>query len=209
MDRESIRRCAAILPCGDVSWVFYGTQYGGRASIEAPLSIIKSEFSRVEGSKMYYPYDVPQDHYLHSRVQVCSGVPVLREFDSLNWVPNAAHLFFSPIIPSRGKDARTVHDIIVHAHEKWGFDLFPTLCVARREMHYIANIVYDRGNVDAKKRAVALMRDVIHETAKESYGEYRTHLLFADQAAETYSWNNSALVGSTRQSRTPWIRMGY
>ncbi|MCJ1393747.1 hypothetical protein MMC18_006623 [Xylographa bjoerkii] len=193
MDRESIRRCATTLPCGDVSWVFYGTQYGDRASIEAQLSIIKSEFSKVEGSKMYYPSDVPQDHYLHSRVQVCSGVPVLRELDWLNWVPNAAHLFFSPITPTRGKDARIVHDIIVHAHEKWGFDLFPTLCVAGREMHYITNIVYDRGDMEAKKRAVALMRELIHETAKEGYGEYRTHLLFADQVAETYSWNKGAL----------------
>jgi FAD linked oxidases, C-terminal domain len=37
------------------------------------------------------------------------------------------------------------------------------------------------------------MRELIRETAKEGYGEYRTHLLFADQVAETYSWNDGAL----------------
>lgn len=46
-----------------------------------------------------------------------------------------------------------VHDIISALHEKWGFDLFPTLVVAGREMHYLANIVYDRGDDDAKQRA--------------------------------------------------------
>jgi len=37
------------------------------------------------------------------------------------------------------------------------------------------------------------MRDMIAEAAKEGFGEYRTHLLFADQVADTYGWNNGAL----------------
>jgi FAD/FMN-containing dehydrogenase len=60
-------------------------------------------------------------------------------------------------------------------------------------MHYIANIVYDRSDADAKRRATGLMREMIQAAAKEGYGEYRTHLLFADQVAESYSWNNGAL----------------
>ena len=81
----------------------------------------------------------------------------------------------------------------MHFSAKWGFDVFPTMCVAGREMHYIANIVYDRSDPDAKRRATGLMREMIRAAAKEGYGEYRTHLLFADQVAETYSWNNGAL----------------
>ena len=193
MPREVIRDRASKLPCGDVSWVFYGTQYGDTSSINNQLALIKQEFAKIKGSKFLLPSDVPSDHYLHSRVQVCSGVPILRELDWLNWVPNAAHLFFSPITPTKGKDARIVHDIICRLSAKWGFDNFPTMCVAGREMHYIANIVYDRADVDAKRRACALMRELIAEAAREGYGEYRTHLLFADQVAETYSWNNGAL----------------
>jgi len=191
--RHIIRQRASQLPCGDVSWVFYGTQYGDRASIDSQLSLIKSSFEQIKGSRFYLPSDMPEDHYLQSRVQVCSGVPILRELDWLNWVPNAAHLFFSPITPTKGKDARIVHNIIARLSAKWGFDNFPTMCVAGREMHYIANIVYDRADLDAKRRAASLMRDLIREAAKEGYGEYRTHLLFADQVAETYSWNNGAL----------------
>jgi hypothetical protein len=37
------------------------------------------------------------------------------------------------------------------------------------------------------------MREMISAAAKEGFGEYRTHILFADQVAETYSWNNQAL----------------
>ena len=191
--RDIIRHKATGLPCGDVSWVFYGTQYGDRTSINSQLSLIRSSFEKISGSKFLLPQDLPPEHYLHSRVQVCSGVPILRELDWLNWIPNAAHLFFSPITPTKGRDARIVHDIITRLHAKWGFDNFPTLCVAGREMHYIANIIYDRSDMDAKRRATSLMRELICESAKEGYGEYRTHLLFADQVAETYSWNNGAL----------------
>jgi hypothetical protein len=141
MPRDVIREHASKLPLGDVSWVFYGTQYGDPASIANQLDLIRKAFSKIEGAKMLFPEDLPTEHYLHSRVQVCSGVPVLRELDWLNWVPNAAHLFFSPIVPTRGQDAQIVHDIVVRLHAKYGFDLIPTLCVAGREMHYIVNIV--------------------------------------------------------------------
>lgn len=193
MPREVIREHASHQPCGDVSWIFYGTQYGDRAGIETQLSLIKSSFSKIEGMKFMLPSDMPPEHYLHDRVQVNSGVPVLRELDWLNWVPNAAHLFFSPILPTRGKDARIIYDKVVRLHEKYGFDLFPTLCIAGREMHTIVNIVYDRSDADAKERATGLMREMISEAAAEGYGEYRTHLLFADQVAQSYRWNNGAL----------------
>ncbi|KIW74951.1 hypothetical protein Z517_11722 [Fonsecaea pedrosoi CBS 271.37] len=194
MPREVVRQHAAKLPCGDCSWVFYGTQYGDdAASVAAQLDTIKAAFGQIPGSKFLLPSSLPGDHYLHSRVQVCSGVPVLKELDWLNWVPNAAHLFFSPISPTRGKDAALLHRTITALHARWGFDVFPTMCVAGREMHYIANIVYDRADRDAKTRATALMRDMIRAAAREGYGEYRTHLLFADQVAETYSWGRGAL----------------
>lgn len=194
LPREVIREGAKTLPIGDVSWIFYGTQYGDATSIENQLSLIKSEFSKIEGSKFILPSDLPADHYLHSRVQVCSGVPILRELDWLNWKPNAAHLFFSPITPTNSKDAQKIHGIIVKLHEKWGFDTFPTLCVAGREMHYIANIVYNRADENEKARARELMKEMIDAAAKEGFGEYRTHLLFADQVAGTYNWNGGALM---------------
>ncbi|KAH7134902.1 glycolate oxidase [Dendryphion nanum] len=192
--RAVIRKHAAQLPCGDCSWVFYGTQYGDANSINTQLDVIRNAFAQIAGSNFFLPKDLPADHYIHSRALVCSGVPVLRELDWLNWKPNAAHLFFSPITPTRAADAMVVHAINQRLHEKYGFDLFPTLCVAGREMHYIANIIYDRSSDDEKRRAAALMRELITETAREGYGEYRTHLLFADQVARTYNWNNNALM---------------
>lgn len=192
--RDEVAKASGQLALGECSWVFYGTQYGPSESIESQLKLIKDAFTKIPGTKFFLPKDVPSSHYLHSRALVCSGVPVLTELNWLNWVPNGAHLFFSPIAPTRGREARVLHDIIAKLHVKYGFDLFPTLCVAGREMHYIANIVYDRGDAEQKSRAVRLMREMISECAEKGFGEYRTHLLFSDQIARSYSWGDQALL---------------
>ncbi|KAL7273524.1 hypothetical protein RUND412_003619 [Rhizina undulata] len=192
--REVIRQHAKNMILGDFAWVFYGIIYGPEEACRSQLEVIKREFGKVRGSKFILPSEVPKDHYFHARVKICSGEPELRELDWLNWVPNGGHLFFSPIVPTKGKDARTVHDIVTRLHKKWGFDSFPTWCIAGREMHYIACIVYDRADQEQKARAVAMMRELVQAAAEEGYGEYRTHLLFADQVASTYGWNNQALM---------------
>lgn len=195
MPRDVVAKAAKRLPLGECSWVFYGAQYGPPEVVASQLNLIKESFaSQIAGVRFFLPEDVPSDHYLHSRALVCAGVPGLAELNWLNWVPNGAHLFFSPIAPTRGRDARILHTIIAELHSKYGFDLFPTLCIAGREMHYIANIVYDRGDADQKRRAVGLMRAMIAECATKGFGEYRTHLLFADQVARTYSWGDQALM---------------
>ncbi|KAK6518217.1 hypothetical protein TWF506_005376 [Arthrobotrys conoides] len=193
MPREVIREHAKKMAFGDVSWFFYGTVYGDDETRAKSLGIIKEAFSKIPGAKFNLPEDMPVGHYLRDRVDVCSGKPVLRELDWLNWVPNAAHLFFSPIVPTKGRDARLVHELVTKLHKKWGFDSFPTWCVLGRELHYIANIVYDRADPDAKRRAICLMREMIGKAAEEGYGEYRTHLIFQDQVAATYGWNGQAL----------------
>lgn len=137
---------------------------------------------------------MPPDHYLHSRVNVCSGIPDIRELEWLNWRRNGAHLFFSPVCPTKRADVLKVLGIALCVHEEYGFDLFPTFCIAPREMHLVVNIVYDRSSEDDKRRAVAAIRKLIDECARSGYGEYRTHILLADQVAHTYSWNNQALL---------------
>ncbi|KAI5805218.1 hypothetical protein EDC01DRAFT_362620 [Geopyxis carbonaria] len=194
MPRSAMREAAAKLPTGDCSWCFYGTVYGPDALRTEHLAIAKAAFSRIPGMVFRLPSDLPASHYIHSRVKVCSGTPELRELDWLNWVPNAAHTFFAPIVPTRGKDTRTVHELVTRLHHKHGFDSFPTWCIAGRQSHYIANIIYDRADPDAKRRVNELMMDLIEACAKEGYGEYRTHLLYQDVVARTYGWNNQALL---------------
>lgn len=192
LPREVMREHAKNMPCGDCTWIFYGTLYGTPTERQPNLERVKRDFSKIKGSKFIVPDDVPEDHYLHSRQSVCSGIPVLRELDWLNWVPNAAHLFFAPITPSNGKIARKLYDMVLKRHIEYDFDLIPAYTIGVREMHMIVNIVYNRADPDARRRALECMRKMIDDCAREGFGEYRTHILLADQVQATYGWNNQA-----------------
>jgi hypothetical protein len=79
-------------------------------------------------------------------------------------------------------------------HKEFNLDCFPACCIGVREILLISNMVYDRGDPVSRANAYACMRAMVDDAAKEGYGEYRTHLLLADQVAGTYNWNNNALM---------------
>jgi hypothetical protein len=185
--------------CGDCTWIYYGTAYGPKHIRQYKLDIIHKEFMSVPGARRIDPATIPPDHYFWARHRVASGVPDLHELSWLNWVPNGGHVFFSPISPTKGTDATKLFEIAKRRHEQYGIDLFPAFCVGLREMHLIINMVYDRNDEKAREMAVKCMRDMIDDAAREGYGEYRTHILFQDQVAKTYSWNDNAVEQLNRR----------
>jgi hypothetical protein len=124
-------------------------------------------------------------------VNIYTGTPDLRELDWVNWMPNGAHVAFSPVSPVRGEDARKQFDLCQRICAKYGFDILSTFCVGWREMHHIAMLIFDKGDPENKANALACLRELISEAAKMGYGEYRTHLVLQDQVAATYNWNNN------------------
>ncbi|KIJ23712.1 vanillyl alcohol oxidase [Sphaerobolus stellatus SS14] len=179
---------------GDVTWIFYATVYGPKDSRNTSIDVVRKAFSVIPDAKFIFPDDVPPDHYLHARVAIASGVPMLTDLDWLHWKSNGSHLAFSPISPVDGKDARKLYEMVQKRHGEFGFDMMPAFCIAPREMHFIDIICYDRGDEDEKRRAIKCIRAMIADAAKEGYGEYRTHILLSDQVAATYNWNNAALM---------------
>ncbi|EJT98909.1 vanillyl-alcohol oxidase [Dacryopinax primogenitus] len=191
---EVVRKEVAKLPCGECSWVFYGTVYGPAAFRAQQLKTIKRQFFQLPGTRLFLPSDVPSTHYLHSRALVCSGQPVLRELNWLAWVPNGAHVAFSPICPTGGEHVKKLYEMCKRRCKEFGLDFFPTLCVASREAHVIVELVYDKSSPSSKHAAYTCIRTLIADAARAGYGEYRTHLVFSDQVAGTYNWNGGALM---------------
>jgi hypothetical protein len=177
------------------SFVPTKTNFQGNEAIRnAQLDAIKKAFFKIPGTKFFLPEDSPDYSYLRSRVNIYCGKPDLRELEWVNWMPNGAHLFFAPISPVTGKDARHQFQLCKNRCDQYGLDFLSTYVVGMREMHHIASIIYDRGSADSKRRAHALLRDLVSDAAKVGYGEYRTHLIMQDQVANTYNWGGDALM---------------
>lgn len=188
--REQVKKS----PVGDCAWVYYGMSYGPEHIRKYKLDIIDKEFNKIPGSRRIDPATLPKDEYFWSRDNIAAGVPDLEELLWVNWVPNGAHIAFSPVSPIRGTDATKLFQLGKRLHDKYGIDFFPAFCVGLREMHLIVEIVFDKYDPKAKKAADDCLREMIEDAAKEGYGEYRTHLVLMDQVACTYNWNDNALM---------------
>ncbi|KUI57795.1 Vanillyl-alcohol oxidase [Cytospora mali] len=190
---EVIHKAAAELPIGDCTWIYYGMSYGPEYIRKYKLEIIDKEFKKVKGCRKIDPATLPEDEYFWSRDRVATGVPDIQELSWVNWVPNGAHVAFSPIAPIRASDAVALYTLAKKHHQKYNIDLFPAFCVGLREMHLIVELVYDRADAQKRQDVLSCLRAMVDEAARLGYGEYRTHLVLMDQVAGTYDWNDGAL----------------
>ncbi|KAI0593941.1 hypothetical protein F4775DRAFT_606945 [Biscogniauxia sp. FL1348] len=191
---DAVRRAAAATPTGDCAWAYYGTAYGPAHIRRHKLAIVDAEFGRVAGARRVDGAGLPADEYFWARDRVAAGVPDIHELRWVNWLPNGAHVAFSPVSPIRGADADRLFRLARRRHDEFGIDLFPAFCVGLREMHLIVEIVFDRADPERRAAALACLRAMIDDAAACGYGEYRTHLALMDQVAGTYNWNDGALM---------------
>ncbi|KAB2578599.1 FAD-linked oxidase [Lasiodiplodia theobromae] len=174
-------------------WNFYGALYGPEEIRSAMWKLIKTAFSAIAGAQFFFPEDVADPRaVLHNRANVLQGIPSYEELRWVDWVPNGAHVAFSPISRISGDDALRQYRLAKRRCREAGFDYMGTFTVGMREMHHIVEVVFDRSDAGQRRRAEKLIRDLIAECAALGWGEYRTHLAFMDQIAETYGWNDNA-----------------
>jgi hypothetical protein len=173
-------------------WNFYGALYGPEPIRAAMWQAVKALFSAIPGAKFYFPEDMPHNVVLQTRHLTLQGVPTTTELKWVDWLPNGAHLFFSPIAKVTGDDAEAQYQITRQRCEEAGFDFIGTFVIGMREMHHIVCLVFDRNDPDSCRRAHWVITTLIDDAAERGWGEYRTHLALMDQVAGTYSFNNNA-----------------
>ncbi|OJJ38082.1 hypothetical protein ASPWEDRAFT_168015 [Aspergillus wentii DTO 134E9] len=175
-------------------WNFYGALYGPEEIRNTHWTLIKKAFSAIKGAKFFFPEDIKEYSVLHTREKTLQGIPTYDELKWIDWVPNGAHLFFSPISKISGDDAMLQYSVTKKRCHEAGFDFIGTFTVGMREMHHIVCIVFNRKDPASKQKAHWLIKTLIADCAEHGWGEYRTHLALMDQIAETYNWNNNALM---------------
>lgn len=131
---------------------------------------------------------------LGTRAKTLQGIPSSDELRWIDWLPNGAHLFFSPIAKVNETVATAQYRMARRLSEKYGFDFIGDFVVGMREIHHIVCIVFDRKDADSRQRAHDMIRELVREAAENGWGEYRTHLAVMDQITGTYNFNEGALM---------------
>ncbi|OJJ34401.1 hypothetical protein ASPWEDRAFT_42410 [Aspergillus wentii DTO 134E9] len=192
IDDEGLDEISKSLNLG--RWNFYGALYGPESVRNNLWQIIKQSFSAIKGAKFYFPEDIREHCVLHIQNLTLQGIPNNEELKWVQWLPNGAHVSFSPISKISGDDARSLYSIVKRRCNEAGFDYIATFTIGMREMHHILCIVFDREDPIMRRKAHQLIKTLIKDCAAHGWGEYRTHLGLMDQIAETYNWNDNALM---------------
>ncbi|KAG7148386.1 Vanillyl-alcohol oxidase like protein [Verticillium longisporum] len=188
---DELDAIAAKLDLG--RWNYYGAVYGPEPIRSFMVEAIKGAFLKIPGSKFFLPEDRTEPHsVLKTRAKTLQGIPSLDELRWVSWLPNGAHLFFSPIAKISGKDAELQYRVTKRRFAEAGLDFIGTFTIDMREMHHIVCVVFNREDPQQRLRARWLTRQLIQDCAEHGWGEYRTHLALMDQIAGTYNFNNSS-----------------
>lgn len=110
-------------------WNFYGAVYGPEPVRNVLLSVIKDAFLKIPGAKYYEPKDMPDNLVLQTRHDTLQGIPSTTELKWVDWLPNGAHLFFSPIAKVSGDDGVAQYRVTRQRCEEAGFDFIGTFVV--------------------------------------------------------------------------------
>lgn len=197
-------------------WNFYGALYVRSSLPEHSLisryiqgpepirnvlwSVIKEAFSTIPGAKFYFPEDRTEEHsVLRTRANTLQGIPTFDELRWVDWLPNGAHLFFSPIAKISGDDAMLQYQVTRKRCDEAGLDFIGDFLVGMREMHHIVCVPFDREDPESKRKAKWLIQTLIKDCAAYGWGEYRTHLAVMDQIADTYNFNDNAQMKLNEQ----------
>jgi 4-cresol dehydrogenase (hydroxylating) len=175
-------------------WNFYAALYGPEPVMDAHWEVIRDSFATVKGARFFTAEDRKGDVVFGYRTKLMRGEPNMTEFGILNWMPNGAHLGFSPVAPVDGKTALDQYRFAEAICNRHGFDYTGMFIVGFRAMHHIIEPIFSRSDEDQRSRLITMVTELIDEAANRGYGEYRGHLSFMDQIAGTYGWGDNALM---------------
>ncbi len=179
------------------SWNLYGALYGAERVMDNHWRVLEEALREVPGVRFHFADTRGNDTAFSCRAALAGGTPSMDEYKTLDWVGAGAHLDFSAVLPFDGDTALSSFHAardLCHSH---GFDYCAEFQLEPRSLRHEVRVIFER-DVSAQQRAardlhVALAARSVHA----GQGSPRAHLAFMDDTAESYRWNDNALLRTT------------
>jgi 4-cresol dehydrogenase (hydroxylating) len=167
-----------------VGWWNGGLRIAGPAEVcEAQLKIALAELAKYSSKE--FPV---------TRSPGRRGPPSTSPLQLVNWYGGrGGHIGFSPAMPADGRLVREQFERTRRRYIEFGLDYSGTFYNDGRACTNVNLIIYDRDDADMKRRVRELFLALIADAKQMGYGEYRTHLSYMDDVAESYDFNRHAL----------------
>ncbi len=168
--------------------------YGSEVKVNDSWTRIQKAVKDIAGVELHSRVYHPGDEILHPRDQTQAGIPGLNEFGLVNWLGAGGHIDMSPVGPMTGAHARVVNDLIRKEIHAFGFDHLCGFYCESRVFRFVNTLVFRKNNLEEMQKVRELYSILIDKLAKLGYSENRTHIAYMDQVAQTYDYNDHAML---------------
>ena len=79
-------------------------------------------------------------------------------------------------------------------YQKYGMDYHASFAMSERSLVNVNQLLYDKDNAGMMSRVDAMFRALVADANAHHYGEYRTHIDYMDLVADSYDFNDRALL---------------
>ena len=176
-------------------WSMRFALYGYEGVVDTHYDVIRKAIEKLPGATVTsrrYAGDTPPDQ-IPPPDKTQAGIPSMDIMNLVGWYGGeGGHLGFSPITPLVGKDVKKQTRLARSIAEKHGHDYLCGIIISPRCATHVCEFIFDTKNTDLTRRAYEASRELIVETAKRGYGEYRAHLDMMDLVADQYDFNHHA-----------------
>lgn len=167
--------------------------YGERNVVQAKADVVKKAFrqkTQAPIQELWWQQGDP----IHT-MDVTLGQPSAVALQMGDWVGGrSAHLGFSPVVPAHSKHVMPQLKRSRELIAQYDLDFYASFTIGGRFCNNINMLMFDRDKPEDVKKVRSLFSDLIDVTRKAGYGEYRTHLNWMDEVADTYDFNDNAMT---------------
>ena len=166
--------------------------YGHLDVVEASMKVLDRAFDKkpIQSKKpaLWKRGDPPEGSPV-------TGVPVSFPLANANWHGGrGGHIGYSPVLPPRGDLAMDQFKRTYALYQKYGMDYHASFAMSERSLVNVNQLLYDKDNAGMMGRVDAMFRALVADANAHHYGEYRTHIEYMDLVADSYDFNDRALL---------------
>lgn len=167
---------------------FYGYEEIATAMAEKVKSIFASRTS----------YDMRQGIWRDGdprELQPFAGVPITFPLQNASWHGGrGAHVGFSPAMPQSGDAALAQFRRTYDRYNEFGMDYHGSFALAERHITNVNQVLFNKDDPEMVSRVDQFFNALVSDAKEQRYGEYRAHIDYMDLIADSYDFNNHALL---------------
>ena len=171
-------------------WGVHIALYGEPVLVRAQAAVVKAAFAphtRQEFVERQWNRGEPRPE------TPAYGVPISFPLRIANWIsPHGGHLGFSPVLPPDRMAIETQIQRSRALFREHGFDFYGGVTLGDRHVNVVNMLAYDRADAAMARRADALFRALMADARARGFGEYRSHLSYMDEVADSYDFGDHA-----------------